>query len=79
VIPQPNGLAPPLAPRASLGHTRTGSFYKVAIQMTNRLALVLGLVLLILLALDAFFADWANSIYLGRKLVDLIEYLAFWR
>ena len=51
----------------------------MAIQMTNRLALVIGLVLLILLASDAFFADWANSIYLGRKLVDLIEYLAFWR
>ncbi|MDF1668613.1 MAG: hypothetical protein P1U83_03285 [Roseovarius sp.] len=47
--------------------------------MTNRLALVLGAVLLILLASDAYFADWANSIYLGRKLVDLIEYLAFWR
>ncbi|MEM9581932.1 MAG: hypothetical protein AAGA08_02350 [Pseudomonadota bacterium] len=46
--------------------------------MTNRIAIVLGLTLIMLLILNATL-DWQAHIFLGRKLVDLIEYLAFWR
>ncbi|WP_198389278.1 hypothetical protein [Roseovarius faecimaris] len=47
--------------------------------MTNRIALILGLLILGGLALDAYFLNWANTLFLARKLADLIEYLAFWR
>lgn len=47
--------------------------------MTNQLAIILGLIILVALGLDYYYADWANTIFLGRKLNDLIEYLAFWR
>ena len=46
--------------------------------MTNRLAIVLGALLLIGIALN-FYLGWELHIFLGRKLLDLIEYLAFWR
>ncbi|MFK7937983.1 MAG: hypothetical protein AB8B82_01295 [Roseovarius sp.] len=47
--------------------------------MTNQLAIVLGLIILTALGLDYYYADWTNTIFLGSKLNDLIEYLAFWR
>ena len=46
--------------------------------MTNRIALGLGLFLLALLALSfALGLDW--HIFLGRKFLDLIRLIAFWR
>lgn len=47
--------------------------------MTNQIAIGLGIVILGLLGLDFFLFDWDNLIFLFRKLVDLTEYLAFWR
>lgn len=47
--------------------------------MTNRLALILGACILLGLGLDQYLADGANLLFLGRKLADLIEWLAFWR
>ena len=47
--------------------------------MTNQLAIILGLFIVTALGLDYVFADWAYTLFLGRKLNDLIEYLAFWR
>ena len=47
--------------------------------MTNQLAIVLGTLILIALGLDWYFADWSNSVFLARKLTDLIEWLKFWR
>ncbi len=46
--------------------------------MTNRLAIILGAVVLFALALNFYFG-WEHHIFLARKLMDLIEYLAFWR
>ncbi len=47
--------------------------------MTNRIALALGLLLIALLAADVFAAEGARSLFLAKKLADVIEYLAFWR
>lgn len=47
--------------------------------MTNQIALILGVLILAALGLDAYHADWANTLFLARKLTDLIEWLAFWR
>lgn len=47
--------------------------------MTNRLALIIVLFLIGLLALDYFRYEWANTIFLARKSVALIEWMAFWR
>ncbi len=47
--------------------------------MTNTLALSLGALILGLLALDYALHDWTYLLFLGGKLIDLIEWLAFWR
>ena len=47
--------------------------------MTNRISIWLGAALLGLVALDFVFFNWDGSLFLGRKLLELIEYLAFWR
>ena len=48
-------------------------------QMTNQIAIILGSVILIGLGLDWYLNDQTGTLYLGRKLADLIEWLAFWR
>lgn len=47
--------------------------------MTNTLAIGLGGIILAALGADLFLNDSAATLFLGRKLIDLIEYLAFWR
>jgi hypothetical protein len=47
--------------------------------MSNQLAIVLGLIIVSGLAVDAYSFDWTNTLYLARKLMDLIEWMAFWR
>jgi len=47
--------------------------------MTNTLAVWLALFVAALLAVDFHQFDWANTVFLMRKLVGLIEWLAFWR
>ncbi len=47
--------------------------------MTNTIALILGFLLIALFAVDYVVFDWANTLFLLRKLVALIEWLAFWR
>jgi hypothetical protein len=47
--------------------------------MTNTIALYLGIVILGAIGLDLFLNDGQAVIFLTRKLVDLIEYMAFWR
>ena len=47
--------------------------------MTNQIAIVLGIAVLGLLGLDFFVWQGGNTLFLLRKLADLIEYLAFWR
>jgi hypothetical protein len=47
--------------------------------MTNRLAIWLLMLLAGLLALDGLAQDSAGTIFLGRKFMELLQYLAFWR
>lgn len=47
--------------------------------MTNRLAILLGLVILGAIAADLVLNDGAELLFLGRKLFVLIDWLAFWR
>lgn len=47
--------------------------------MTNKIAIGLGLTLVALIMLDQFLADGFNTLFVMRKLADLIEWLAFWR
>jgi len=47
--------------------------------MTNRIALILGLAILVLLALDWVYQDWSGTLFLGRKFAALVEWTAFWR
>lgn len=47
--------------------------------MTNQIAFSLGALILIGLGVDWYYFDWTNTLFLARKLVELIEYLAFWR
>jgi len=47
--------------------------------MTNTLTLIIGIIISALLCFDYYQYDWANTIFLLRKLAALIEWMAFWR
>lgn len=47
--------------------------------MTNKIALALGFFILAVVALDLYIYGPGHAIYLGKKLYELIEWLAFWR
>jgi len=46
--------------------------------LTNRLALILGLLVVGFLTLDQMFG-WGFGLFLMRKFVDAIEWMSFWR
>jgi hypothetical protein len=47
--------------------------------MTNRIAIVLGLIILGAIVLDVVLYGSEHVIFLGKKLAELIEWIAFWR
>ncbi len=47
--------------------------------MTNRIALVLGLLILIALAVDIALVGTEHLVFLAKKFLELIEWVAFWR
>lgn len=47
--------------------------------MTNTIAFWLAVLILGFFAIDFFFLEDNMFLFLGRKLVDLLEYVAFWR
>lgn len=47
--------------------------------MTNRLALILGLMILVAVIVDVLLVGDTHLVFLGKKLAELIEWLAFWR
>lgn len=47
--------------------------------MTDKIALVLGLIIAAALAVDIYLYGSAHMIFLGKKLFELIEWVAFWR
>lgn len=47
--------------------------------MTNRIAISLGLFLVIAITADVMIYGSDHMIFLGKKMFELIEWLAFWR
>lgn len=47
--------------------------------MTNRIALVLGLLIIGAIVADYAYFGNEHGIFLAKKMTDLIEWLAFWR
>ncbi|MHA6262135.1 hypothetical protein ACXYMO_02950 [Arenibacterium sp. CAU 1754] len=47
--------------------------------MTNQIAFVLGALILIAVVVSALLAGSDNFVFLGKKLFELIEWIAFWR
>jgi hypothetical protein len=47
--------------------------------MTNRLALWLGGLLVLLILGDVILFGTDHMLFLGRKMLELIEWMAFWR
>ena len=47
--------------------------------MTNRIALWLAAVLILAVLVDAAAFDWGGILFLARKFLELVNYIAFWR
>ncbi len=47
--------------------------------MTNRIAIVLGLIIIGAIVVDYVFYGTEHAIFLAKKMTELIEWLAFWR
>ncbi|MEP1767636.1 MAG: hypothetical protein ABJJ53_13480 [Sulfitobacter sp.] len=47
--------------------------------MTNRIAIILALLIIGAIAIDYFYYGTEHLIFLGKKLAELIEWIAFWR
>ncbi|WP_172720949.1 hypothetical protein [Pseudooceanicola lipolyticus] len=47
--------------------------------MTNRIALVLALLILAALAIDLLVYGDRHLIFLGKKFLQFLEWIAFWR
>ena len=47
--------------------------------MTNQLALILGALILLGLGTDILLLGGENFIFLAKKMMELTEYIAFWR
>jgi len=47
--------------------------------MTNRSAFFLGLILVIAITIDVMLYGSDHVIFLGKKLTELLEWIAFWR
>ena len=47
--------------------------------MTNQIALALAILVIAFFGADYLILDGAMSLFLGKKLLELTEWLAFWR
>ncbi len=47
--------------------------------MTNQIAIYLAAFIVVAVGADALLYDWANTLFVGRKMAELIEWVAFWR
>ncbi|WP_299602999.1 hypothetical protein [uncultured Tateyamaria sp.] len=47
--------------------------------MTNRIALVLALLIIGAITLDVMLYGMEHLIFLGKKFAELLEWIAFWR
>ena len=47
--------------------------------MTNRIALGIGLFLIVALTLDVLLFGDQHIVFLGKEFIDLLHWVAFWR
>ena len=47
--------------------------------MTNRIAIALALILIAAIVVDVVFYGTDHLIFLGKKMMELMEWIAFWR
>ncbi|MFL4471466.1 hypothetical protein ACERZ8_16880 [Tateyamaria armeniaca] len=47
--------------------------------MTNRGAVILGLLIIGAIALDVMIYGSEHLVFLGKKFTDMLEWMAFWR
>ena len=47
--------------------------------ITNRIAIILGIMIFGFFIADGIIYDWQMSLFLGRKFAALTEYIKFWR
>lgn len=47
--------------------------------MTNSIAFFLGLLILLAIGADYFFFGTEHLLFLAKKLLELMEWIAFWR
>lgn len=47
--------------------------------MNNKIAIILGIVIVGCILLDTLFNGGASLVFLGKKFAELIEWIAFWR
>lgn len=47
--------------------------------MTNRLAILLGIFLIIVVVVDVVLYGTDHLLFLSKKFLELIEWIAFWR
>ena len=47
--------------------------------MTNPIAIALGLCIVSAIGADAYFNQASSLLFLAKKFVDLLEWMAFWR
>ncbi len=47
--------------------------------MDDRTGILMGIGILTIVVIDVIFLDTALLTFLGRKLIGLLDYLAFWR
>lgn len=73
-----HGCAGP-SEKLPLGHRSTRGRDAGKTVMTNAIAILLVLMLGGILALDALFLGWDIPVFVGRKLILLLEALAVWR
>ncbi|WP_415182586.1 hypothetical protein [Phaeovulum sp.] len=47
--------------------------------MTNKIALGIGLLIVAFFLIDFVFYGWNASLFIAKKIFDLVDYVAFWR
>lgn len=47
--------------------------------MTNKISLVLGLMIVSAITIDLFLFGTNHMVFLGKRMLELINWMAFWR
>lgn len=47
--------------------------------MTNRIAIILALMIVALFVADYFLFDWGMTLFMAKQFAALVEWISFWR